>query len=204
MNPHFSAAGLIPAIAVSLLFSSSAFAEKPEHRVGFIFEGSFEKAEIVSKLEGAKKTQLIPAYEWDYGIRLFSKAEWEKRGYEWENFVSIAKKTADTLADKLEPDLIRDSRGVIDYALVTSEDPFLSSVLMSPLFGKKFKDTLGDQLHVVIVDRHILYVFPASGGKLNDYGAAVVEKFKSAELPVSLEVFQVDEKGFRVVGELER
>jgi len=184
--------------------STPVFAEDDKFRVGFLFEGTFETAEMVSDLEGARKTQLIPAYEWDYGIRLFTKEEWAKRGLNWESFIEKARKTSDAVAAKLQPDLIRDHRGVIDYALITSDDPFLGSVLMSPVFREKFKDSLGDQLHVVIVDRHILYVFPASGGKLKEYGPAVVKQFLQADLPVSLEIFLVDEKGFRVIGGLER
>jgi hypothetical protein len=50
----------------------------------------------------------------------------------------------------------------------------------------------------------MLYLFPATGGKLAEYGPSLVEEFRSTRFPVSLEVFLLDEAGFRVVGELER
>lgn len=175
-----------------------------EHRVGLMLEGTYEKAEIVSQLEGAKRTQLVPAYEWDYGVRNFRKADWEKQDWEWNSFLSRARKVAEEIAKRIEPRMIRDQRGVIDYALVHDDDPFLSSVLLSDTFLNSFRDSLGDQLHVIVVDRHLLYVFPATGGKIEQYGPSIVERFQTTDLPVSLEVFLVDKNGFRVIGELER
>ena len=37
-----------------------------------------------------------------------------------------------------------------------------------------------------------------------EYGPALVDEYRKARLPVSLEVFLVDDYGFRVIGELER
>ena len=71
-------------------------------------------------------------------------------------------------------------------------------------FLKLFEATLGDHLNVIIIDRNLLYIFPAAGGKLADYGPAIARQFRNAKLRVSLEVFLVDKKGFRVIGELER
>jgi len=173
-------------------------------RAGLLFEGSFEKAEIVSELEGARSTQLVPAWQWDYGVRLYTRNTWAEHGWEWESFLTAARGVADEIATGLEPAYVRDHRGVIDYAVVGHEDPFLGSVLLSPRFRALFRDTIGDRLHVVVLDRHELYVFPATGGEIAEFGPALVRQFRAARFPVSLEVFLVDESGFRVIGELER
>src|SRR5690606_27032057 len=94
--------------------------------------------------------------------------------------------------------------GVILYVVLADEDPFLSSVLLSPKLLESFRETLGERLHIVLVDRHRLYLFPATGGRLSDYGPALVEEFRRTKLPVSLEVFLLDKNGYRVIGELER
>jgi len=178
--------------------------DAPARRLGVIFEGSFEKAEITTPIEGARKTQLTAYYEWDFGVRPFTAATWRERALDWEKLLPAALAGADKLVDRLEPELVRDSRGIILYAILKDKDPFLTSVMLSPKLLEKFRETLGDRLHVVLVDRHRLYLFPATGGRLADYGPALVTEFRRAKLPVSLEIFLLDEDGFEVIGEVER
>ena len=106
--------------------------------------------------------------------------------------------------EKVKPELVRDSRGVVLYAVIRGEDPFLSSILLSSKFLPKFKKTLGESLLVVILDRQVIYVFPEAGGKLDEFGAALAGQYKETKQPVSLEVIKVDEKGFQVIGSIER
>ena len=127
-----------------------------------------------------------------------------KAELDWDAYFADAKKLADDIAKKVEPKLVRDSRGVIEYAIIRGKDPFLSSIILSPLFLKIFEDTLGDNLHVVIIDRNLLYIFPAAGGKLDEYGPAIASHFRKTPLRVSLEIFLVNKAGFHAVGELER
>ncbi len=178
--------------------------DAPARRLGVIFEGSFEKAEITTPIEGARKTQLTAYYEWDFGVRPFTAATWRERALDWGKLLPAALAVADKLVDRLEPELVRDSRGIILYAILKGKDPFLTSVMLSPKLLEKFRETLGDRLHVVLVDRHRLYLFPATGGRLADYGPALVTEFRRAKLPVSLEIFLLDEDGFEVIGEVER
>jgi hypothetical protein len=63
---------------------------------------------------------------------------------------------------------------------------------------------LGDRIHALVVDRNLVYLFPAAGNPIQGYGASLVEDFLAADLPVSLEVFQIDKTGFRAIGELSR
>jgi hypothetical protein len=86
--------------------------------------------------------------------------------------------------------------------ILNSEDPFLSSVLISPKLVEKFGESLGDRIQAVVVDRQMIYLFPATGGKLEAFGKSLVDAFQKAKLPVSLEVFLINESGARVVGEL--
>lgn len=180
-----------------------ADAEERDRTYGLLFEGFFEKADIVSKIEGARKTQLAAAYTWKYGVRLFTDESWQEIGLEWENFAIRAGVKADRLASEIEPGFVRDHRGVIQYAVVSDEDPFLSSAITSPKFVDPFIDTLGEKLHVIVLDRHVLYVFPAAGSSLADFGPSLVRLFKNTPLPVSLEIFEVTKNSCRVVGEIE-
>lgn len=189
---------------ISFVVVASHAQEEVARQVGLLFAGKFEKADITSDVRGTKKTQLAAAYTWSYGVRLFTDETWKESGFAWEGFATRAAALADDLAGKIKPQYIRDSRGVIEYAIVSDESPFISSVLTSPVFLEPFADTLGEKLNVIVVDRNVLYVFPGIGGKLADFGPALARTFQSTPMPVSLEVFEVDKSGFRVIGEIER
>lgn len=189
----------------SFLLLFPLFGEDEEaKRLGFIFEGSFENHEIARTPERSKKTLLVPFYEWDYGVRPFSKELWKTQNFDWERFEKIAAKVADDLVDTMQHKLIRDNRGIIEYALIHDKDPFLTGILTSSRLLEKFRESLGDRIHVVLIDRNLIYLFPATGGTIDDYGPALVNEFRSTPLPVSLEVFLLDENGYRVIGELNR
>jgi len=196
---------LSAALLLSVSFGICQGEEDAEaRRIGIIFEGSFESADIAKIPQGAKKTQYVASYEWDYGVRSFSEKLWTERGFDWDKFMPVAMKLADSLAESIEPQLVRDHRDVVEYALFSHEDPFLSSMVLSPIFYEKLKGTLGDELRVLIIDRHRIYVFPATGGTLEEYGEALVGDFIDTNLPVSLEVFSLNANGLEVMGELER
>ena len=189
-------------------FSGILFAEEKatdkKLRTGIIFETQVIDPEVFTRVEGAKKTVMVAVHEWSYGVRLFTAKEWRKRGYDNVEFRSNAEAVADEVMDKVKPELVRDSRGVVLDAVIRGEDPFLSSILLSSKFLPKFKKTLGESLLVVILDRQVIYVFPEAGGKLDEFGAALAGQYKETKQPVSLEVIKVDEKGFQVIGSIER
>lgn len=179
-------------------------AEAPARRIGIIFGGAFEALDITGPIEGAKSTKMAAQYEWSFGVRPFTKKTWEERGLQWETFYPIAREVADAVATKLEPRLVRDHRGIVLYAIIADEDPFLTSALLSPKLHERFKESLGDRILVVLLERNRIYLFPATGGTLEEFGPSLVEQYRQAQFPVSLEIFLLDRDGFRVVGELER
>lgn len=184
--------------------AAAAIAGDEQPKFGAIFEGSFVNAPVTMKLEGARRTQLTAAYRSVLGVKLFKKEEWQEAGWTWDQFFKESSKAIEKLAEDIKPLYVRDSRQVIEYAIIKSENPFLSSVITSSKFVKPFENTLGKKLHVIVLDRNVLYVFPASGGNLGDYAEALRETFKMTPLPVSLEIFEVTQAGFRVIGEIEQ
>ncbi len=178
--------------------------EAPAKRIGITFGGAFEAFDITGPIEGAKTTKMAAQYEWSFGVRPFTKKTWDERGLEWETFLPVAQEVADTVAAKLQPKLVRDHRGIVLYAIIADEDPFLTSAILSPKLHERFKESLGDRIHVLLLERNRIYLFPATGGTLEEFGPALVEEYRQAKFPVSLEIFLLDQEGFRVVGELER
>jgi len=199
-------------LAGALLGTSEAAAgEKPptkeldakKMRHGIIFETLAMHPEVFTRVEGAKKTLMVPVQEWDYGVRLFSAKEWKKQAFDNAAYRRDAEAVADGVIATVKPELVRDSRGVVLYALIRGEDPFLSSILLSSKFLPLFKKSLGDSVRVVLVDRQLIYVFPVAGGKLDEFGAALAEQYQETKQPVSLEIFEVTDKGFKVIGSIE-
>ncbi|MDF2376380.1 MAG: hypothetical protein P1U81_09060 [Verrucomicrobiales bacterium] len=190
--------------AVFVCLPGKAAAEEKARRVGIIFEGSFESPDISKKPPGGESTLMVPFYEWDYGIRSFSTEEWEKRELTWDRSLELSRSLGDQIMEEVEPELIRDDRGVVQYAILAAKEPFLSTAAFSDQFRVKFEETMGKSLYLVFIDRYVIYVFPAVGGTLEDYGPALVDEFQSTPLPVSLEVFFLNDDGLRVIGELSR
>jgi hypothetical protein len=190
------------AAAQSAKPAASSDPEVTIKRTGLLFASFSDDPGVHAPVKDGKKTVLAPAYEWEYGVRLFTPSKWRELGYDWNEYLKSASREADKLVDTLEPMIHRDSRGVIDYAEVTSDDPFLSSILLSKRFLPKFEDEFGPRLHAVILDRYKIFIFPADGGKLEAYGTALADAFRSTERPVSLEVFLIDEAGVSVIGQI--
>ncbi len=194
---------MVVLISIGAIHSVS-IAEEKARRVGFLFEGTFESHEIARSAEGATKTLIVPFYEWDYGVRAFSKETWDSRRMNWEKLEKPALNLAEELVKKVKPDIVRDERGIVQYVILVDENPFLTSVVLSPKLRETYRDVLGDRIYALPLDRNRVYLFPVTGGALKDYGPAIVDEFRKARLPVSLEIFLLDESGYRAVGELKR
>ncbi|MDF1659485.1 MAG: hypothetical protein P1U58_17850 [Verrucomicrobiales bacterium] len=190
--------------ATFLSFSAGTIAEEKARRVGIIFEGSFESPDISKKPQGAESTLMVPFYEWDYGVRSFSTEEWEKRELTWERALELSRNLGDKIIEEVEPKFIRNDRDVVQYAILAAKDPFLATSALSDHFRGKFEETMGNSLYLVFIDRYVIYVFPAVGGALEDYGPSLVDEFRTTALPISLEVFFLNDDGLRVIGELSR
>jgi|GEM_PF-421138 len=209
-NPTLRLPAFIRGLILSLAISSLDAAEAAEtsdasaRRIGVIFGGAFEALDINGPIEGAKTTKMAAHYEWSFGVRPFTKKTWKERHLDWETFFPVAQQVADAVAANLEPKLVRDHRGIALYAIIADEDPFLTSAILSPKLRERFEESLGDRIHALLLERNRIYLFPATGGSLADFGPALVEQYRQSQFPVSLEIFLIDRSGFRVVGELER
>lgn len=195
---------LAPFALVALALSAGA-QERPaarEFRKGIVFESTIENPKVFSAVEGAKRTLLAPAYEWEYGLRFYTREKWEKQGLSWEQFRRSAIEIADKLAETVKPEFVRDHRKVVKYAILEGKDPFLSSVLLSKKLHPVLEEKLGENIYVVIPERGTLYFFPVEGNTLDGFGASIVKKYKNSNSPVSIEVILFTSEGFRVVGEL--
>jgi hypothetical protein len=196
--------GIIPAPWGAAGADSSADKNEGKPRSGLMVLSKTSDPKVFSPIPGAQTTVLAAAYEWEYGVRVFPKEEWLKRGYEWTEFLANAVRMADRLVGEIEPIFQRDRRGVIDFAVLTHDDPFLSSIILSPKLLKRFEEQFGKRLHLLVLDRNRIFVFPADGGRIEGFANSLIDQYYEARHPVSLELFLIDETGYRVIGALER
>lgn len=189
---------------VVLCFGSASKTAEKEKRMGIILSGAFDDAEISQLPTGGKNTKFSASYEWDYGVRPFTEKTWKEHNLDWDAFFPIALAVADDIAETVDFRIVRDSRGVIEYAVLEGDDPFLSSAILSQKLLDRLREKLGDRIHAIPVDRQRVYLLPATGGDLETFGPAIVKEFRRATLPISLEVFLLTDDGVSVIGELER
>jgi len=193
---------LLPGLLLGSLAHASDAATDPLEAIGVLLEPRFAAPDIHHEIRGARETVLIPARRTAYGIDSFTEERWGREGLDWPEVLSAGMKRANELEEAMEIDWFRDDRRVIQYARVRSEDPFLSSVIFSPGFLDHFREKLGHQVLVVVPDRSSLFVFPRFGPFLDEFGPALVRRYREAVFKVSLEVFLISEDGPRAVGRI--
>jgi hypothetical protein len=98
----------------------------------------------------------------------------------------------------------RDRQGQVEYAAINGSDPCVASLLLLPSFYKRFEPVFGRGFRVVAPDQFTLFLFPAEGNTLDQFTRPLAEQYADSSYPVSLEVFEIGEKGVKVVGELPR
>lgn len=195
----------LPGLAACFL-ALSGFAQdagQPEFRTGVMLAPSFMGYSVSQEIEGAKSTVIVPARIGRSGLEVIGETLWTKEEADWESWMSESKKSADQLVEEMEIEWSKDENEVFLYASIQSENPLLSSVILSEKFLPIFKERFGASVLVVIPNRSTIFVFPRFASKLDDYGGALANRYRESVSKVSLEIFEVDEKGCRVVGVIE-
>ncbi len=154
--------------------------------------------EVSFPISGAKRTVLVPGYMSDGDPQYFTKKDWDALGLTWDAFRARAARNA--TEKKISGELIRDSKKVVQYAAISSEDPLTATMVLSPDFLKKFKDIFGPNILVAIPNRFTVLVFPSLASDYKDYAGLVLSAYHDSAYPVSLEVFEISADGLRAVG----
>jgi hypothetical protein len=123
------------------------------------------------------------------GVRAYTKEEFARLGISLDTFIERARAAADARLAGLQPDFVRDAAGAIRYAVYRGESPLVASLLMAPSLGRIFKNIFGDEVWVVLPDRHSLYVFPAKAEALAEFGPDLQERFMTNAWAACAEVF---------------
>ncbi len=184
--------------ALLVLACANAWCADPSWRV--LIEPTFMKPPVTYAIPQAKRAALVPALLKEGGPVYMTEKEFKALGVDWKTFLDAARENATAELKKLTPEYTRNSKNVIEFATLASDSELTASTVLSPEFLKMFQDTLGDKVIVVIPNRHTVYVFPVLASTYRDYTSMVYQAFHSSACPVSMEAYELSDKGLITIG----
>lgn len=170
---------------------------------GLLLGGSFEHPPVSRFLPGSKKTILFPATLDRDGVFHPLASSGSRLSPSWDNFLKESRESSALLLATLDPAMIRDSRGVIQMAVITTENPLTASCILLPGFLKRFSAIFGPELIVAIPTRNKIYVFPKLANQLGAMAGTIRDDYLISPQPISTELFMISGKGIQAVGNVE-
>ena len=163
---------------------------------------AYEHPAIHRYLPGSKRTVLSPAL-------MKSSGEITPLGEEsfttpdaWDRFIKEAQESSELKLATLTPDLVRDSHGIIQMAVITSESPFTASCILTPGFLRHFSAIFGPEILIAIPTRNKIYVFPKLANHLAAMTETIRDDYLISPIPASTELFELSNTGLHAVGSL--
>jgi hypothetical protein len=166
-------------------------------------EPKFMGHKVTQPLAGAKTTVLAAAKFTRFGAEYPTLQEWVATGQTDDMLVAAGKKQASAWWAQIRPELVRDKRKVVQYARLQSDKIPAAATVLAPEFWKYFEGIFGPRMRVVMPNRATVFVFPDVAIELDEYTRMVMRAWRSEAPKVSLEVFEVSEKGLRAIGQFE-
>ena len=163
-------------------------------------EPSFMGHQVTRPIPGAKATVIAVAKTTELGPEFARAEQWKSLGVTDEAVTAAAQQQAAEWLKQTTTEFSRNKRKVVEYAVVQSDKVPVSATVLAPEFWRRFEETFGPKMRVVIPNRHTVYIFPDLGEDLQQYAPMILEAWRSQYPKVSLEVFQLTERGLRAIG----
>jgi len=165
-----------------------------------LIEPKFMEPEIATSIEDAERTIIIPAQAKKYGPEYLSTEALQTAGISRTEFDEQALANATTMLDSLEPEYVRDSKEVIQFAVLEAESDYVASAVLSPEFGARFEPIFGPDILVAVPRREKVYIFPKLATEFPRFSEMVVLDYLNAVYPVSRELFEWKDGKLKAVG----
>lgn len=114
-----------------------------------------------------------------------------------------AARTADDVLASIKEIFVRDKKGVIQYAVLQSENPLTASTVLAPGFADRFAKTVGPDLIVAMPNRFQVLVFSRQDQAFRMMAETIISGYLSSNYPVSREIFALERGRLRSLGVLE-
>ncbi len=163
---------------------------------------SFERPSISRYLPLSKRTLLAPAFVTKSGEITFVRGREFQTSEQWDRFVKAARERQALQLATIDPQMIRDNHGVIQMAVIVSENPTTASCIMQPGFLQYFSAIFGPELLIAIPTRNKICIFPKLANHLPLMRDAIRDDYLISPMPASTEIFELSKNGLRAVGSL--
>ena len=166
-------------------------------------EPKFMEHEVAFPIEGAKSTVLAPAKFGEFGIEFSTVTGWTASALTEDAVRKVTRTFASEWLKHVKPELVRNRKKVVEYAVLKSEKLPVAVTIFAPEFWKQFADVFGPKMIVVIPNRQTVFVFPGVAVDYAEYAPLIFEAWRGPAAKVSLEVFELSERGLKAVGRIE-
>lgn len=164
-------------------------------------EPKFMGHHVTQPIPGAKSTVLAAVEETEFGLGFARKEQAEAAT--GDGVLQVTRARATEWLKQLQPAYTRDKKNVVEFATLHSETLPVAATVLAPEFWRRFEEVFGPKMRVVIPNRHTVFVFPDVETDLDQYSRMVLTAWRSGAPKVSLEVFELSERGLRAVGAFE-
>ena len=171
-----------------------------------VVTAKFTLPQVSQPIAGSHDTVLAAAWKTPDGEgRTLSQNQFAALHLDWAAFTAQTGASASTELAKLQPELIRDARGVLECAILRAGQPDddVTGVVLTPDFLKRFAPLFGSKLLLAIPDRRTVYLFPKLASRYPDYAERVLAVYRKSAHPVSREVYELSAAGLRAIGAYE-
>jgi hypothetical protein len=169
----------------------------------FLPEPRFMGHEVSFPLSGAKNTVLAPAKMGEFGVEFPTVAVWNEGRLSEETVRKVTARFASDWLRHVKVEFVRNRKNVVDYVVLRSDKFPVCSTVFAPEFRKQFEEVFGPKMMIVMPNRQTVFVFPGVAVDFSDYAPMILEAWRSPAAKVSLEVFELDERGLRATGRIE-
>ena len=164
---------------------------------------SFLRPPVYRYLPGSKRTIIYPALLNKTGELEPLDGKSFKNPADWDRLIKDARERALLQLATLEPTMVRDSHGVIQMAVITTDTPVTASCILLPGFLQHFSAIFGPELLVAIPTQNKIYVFPKLANHLPEMTGSIRDDYLISPMPASTEIFELSGSGLRAVGSVD-
>lgn len=186
---------------MSCFLALSVHAEPPApERWRVWLEPRFMHQPVRAAIPNAQKTEMAAGALTAETLEPLAKADLEKLGSTWEKFAAQARTNAAADLAQLKPEYVRNRKKIIEYAALRSTKPIVATAVLAPGLRDLFAETLGPDILVVVPNKHTAFVFPKLASTYREYGPMVQKAYRETSHPVSMEVFEITDRGMQAIG----
>jgi len=194
---------LLSVLLLALITPASVTASTDTGTPALLLVPYFQRPPVSRYLPSSQRTMLTPALLHGSSTPEFLASDAIKSPEAWDRFIKEAQERASLQLATLSPEMIRDSKGVIQMAVIHTDTPLTASCILLPEFLDHFSAIFGPEILIAIPAQNKIYVFPKLANHLVEMTGTIRDDYLISPIPASTEIFELNRHGLRAVGSLD-